>query len=482
MESYWNQTAQAKEYPALTGERETDVVIIGGGITGALTAYRLKEMGVEAVILEADRVGSGTTGGTTGKITAQHGLLYAKLIADFGKDCAKEYAGANARAVKRLKGIVDSEHIECDFMPADSFVYSLRDADALKEEAEAMKRLDLDASYVSKTPELPFSTLGAVRLKDQAHFHPLKFLYALTEKLTVFENSRVVEVKDDTAYTKLGSVHFKRAVFACRYPIINAPGYYFLRMSQQRSFLAALRGCGEIKGMYVDENDNGLTLRPYKDVLLFGAFDVRSGKNPAGGRFLNLLQQARALWPELELTVQWSAEDCRSVDNLPYIGRYSEAQENWYVATGFNKWGMTNAMAAADILSGMIAEGKETKKVFSPGRFALAPSAKNLASDVGESVSGLLKGVYSVPEEAFPNIERGKAALAEFEGMRVCVYRDAGGRTHILPSRCSHLGCRLEWNADDAAWECPCHGSRFTVDGAILDGPTVKPMGGEDKP
>jgi glycine/D-amino acid oxidase-like deaminating enzyme/nitrite reductase/ring-hydroxylating ferredoxin subunit len=477
METYWNQTAQGKEYEALIGEREADVAIIGGGITGALVAYRLKEMGIEAVILEADRVGSGTTGGTTGKITAQHGILYAKLITDFGKDRAKEYADANSRAVKRIKEIVDAEHIECDYTAADSYVYSLRDAEELKEEAEAMKRLDLDASYMSKTMELPFSTLGAVRLKNQAHFHPLKFLYALMDKLTVFENSRVIEVKDNTAYTKQGSVHFKHVVFACRYPIVNVPGYYFLRMSQQRSFLAALSGCDEIKGMYVDENDNGLTLRPQQDVLLFGGFDVRSGKNPAGGRFLNLLQQARSFWPNLELVAKWSAEDCRSVDNVPYIGLYSETEDNWYVATGFNKWGMTSAMAAADILSGMIAEGKETKKVFAPSRFVLAPSAKNLASDVGESVSGLLKGVYSVPEEAFPNVERGKAALADFEGTRVCVYRDASGRTHILPSRCSHLGCRLEWNADDTAWECPCHGSRFTVDGAILDGPTVKPMG-----
>jgi glycine/D-amino acid oxidase-like deaminating enzyme len=186
METYWNQTAQGKEYEALIGEREADVAIIGGGITGALVAYRLKEMGIEAVILEADTVGSGTTGGTTGKITAQHGILYAKLITDFGKDRAKEYADANSRAVKRIKEIVDAEHIECDYTAADSYVYSLRDAEELKEEAEAMKRLDLDASYMSKTMELPFSTLGAVRLKNQAHFHPLKFLYALMDKLTVF--------------------------------------------------------------------------------------------------------------------------------------------------------------------------------------------------------------------------------------------------------------------------------------------------------
>ncbi len=478
METYWNQTVQKeKENEELTGEHDADVVIIGGGITGALVSYKLKEKGIESVILEADKVGSGTTGGTTGKITAQHGLLYAKLITDLNKDRAKEYAASNTRALKQIKKIIDKEQIECDFTIADSYVYSMRDVDELKEEAEAMKRLDLDASYVSKTEELPFSTLGAVRLKNQAHFHPLKFLYAIMEKLTVFENSRVVEVKDNTVYTNKGSVHFKSVVFACRYPIVNAPGYYFLRMSQQRSFLSALRGCDEIKGMYVDENDNGLTFRPCKDALLFGGFDVRSGKNPAGSRYLNLLSQARPFWPNLELIVKWSAQDCRSVDNVPYIGLYSETEDNWYVATGFNKWGMTSAMVAADILSSMIAEGKETLKVFSPARFVLAPSAKNLASDVGESVSGLLKGLYSVPEEAFPNVERGKAALADLEGMRVCVYRDASGKPHILPSRCSHLGCRLEWNADDTAWECPCHGSRFTIDGAILDGPTVKPMG-----
>lgn len=477
MESWWHQTARGKEFPALEGEREAEVVIIGGGITGVLTGYFLKKRGIEAVILEADRVGGGTTGGTTGKITAQHGLFYTGLLRDFGKEKAREYARANMRAVKAFFELAEAENIDCALTKADSYVYALHNAAVLKEEAEAMRRLELDASYVSETEELPFPTAGAVRLRAQAHFHPLKFLYALSEQLTVFERSRVLEVKDGAAICERGSVRFKRIVFACRYPIVNIPGYYFLRMSQQRSYLTALSGCAPIGGMYVHANDNGLTLRPAGDVLLFGGFDVRSGKNPAGGKYVTLLQQSRAYWPDCELKAQWSAEDCRSIDNVPYIGLYSEAEPNWYVATGFNKWGMTNAMAAAQLLTDMIADGKETLKVFLPARFEVAASAKNLAGDVGETVSGLAKGLFSVPEEAFQNVERGKAALADYDGDRVCVYRDEGGRAHVLPSRCSHLGCRLEWNADDTAWECPCHGSRFNVDGGILDGPTVKPMG-----
>ncbi|MCE5236196.1 MAG: FAD-dependent oxidoreductase [Clostridiaceae bacterium] len=478
MASYWHQTAQGKEHEELAGDREADVVVIGGGITGVLTAYMLKRAGISSVILEADRVGGGTTGGTTGKITAQHGLLYAKLLSEFGKERSREYAAINLEAVERFKEIIDAEGIDCGFTRADSYVYALQDATALKEEAEAMRRLSFDAEYVGLAKELPFPTAGAVRLKDQAYFHPLKFLYALAEKLTIFERTRVLEVKDGAVHTKLGSVRFKHLVFACRYPIVNIPGYYFLRMSQQRSYLTALRGCADLKGMYVDANSNGPTLRPAgEDVLIFGGFDVRSGKNPAGGKFTSLLQQARTFWPGCELVAQWSAEDCRPIDNVPYIGLYSEAEPAWYVATGFNKWGMTSAMAAATILTGMIAEGKDTLKVYAPARFEVAASAKNLAGDVGETVSGLLKGIYSVPEEAFQNVERGKAALAELDGERACVYRDDSGRTHVLPSRCSHLGCRLEWNADDTAWECPCHGSRFDIDGAILDGPTVKPMG-----
>ena len=479
MESYWHLTARGREFPSLEGDREADVAIIGGGLAGILTAYLLKEAGHDAIILEADRVGSGTTGGTTGKVSAQHGLLYANLIEDFGKEKARDYAKANIQALERLKGIVEAEHIDCEWQTADSYVYARGEAENLKVEAEAMKRLMFDAEYVSTVSELPFPTVGAVRLKNQAHFHPLKFLFALSENLTVFEQTRVVDVKDGIVIAKKGKVRAKHVVFACRYPIINIPGYYFLRLSQQRSYLMALKGCPELKGMYVDANDSGLTFRQASKALIFGGFDIRSGKNPAGGKYSLLLQQARSFYPDCELITQWSAQDCRSIDNVPYIGRYSDAEPNWYVATGFNKWGMTSSMVAATILTRMIAEDKHTISVFSPARFEVAASASNLAGDVGETVAGLAKGIFSAPEEAFGNVERGKAALVEFEGERACVYRDDSGRTHILPSRCSHLGCRLEWNADDTAWECPCHGSRFEPDGAILDGPTVKPMGQE---
>ncbi len=480
MESYWHKTARCGEFPALEGDRETEVAILGGGMAGVLTAYLLKERGVDALILEADRVGSGTTGSTTGKITAQHGLIYATLLSDFGKEKAREYAKANMQAVEQYKTIVEAGRIDCGFETADSYVYSRNGTAALKAETEAMKRLSLDAEYLARAEELPFETTGAVRLKNQARFHPLKFLYALAGGLNIMEKTRVLDVKDDVAFTARGKVRFRHVVFACRYPIINIPGYYFLRMSQQRSYLVALKNAAAMKGMYLDANDGGLTLRPEGDVLLFGGFDIRSGKNPTGGKYTGLLQRARSFYPECELEAQWSAEDCRSIDNVPYIGRYSESTPNWYVATGFNKWGMTGAMAAANILVSAILEGKEGPSVFAPARFEVAASAKNLAGDVSETVAGLAKGIFSVPEETFSGVERGKAALAEFEGERVCVYRDDSGRTHILPSRCSHLGCRLEWNSDDLAWECPCHGSRFDVDGAILDGPTVKPMGQEE--
>lgn len=467
----------------LQGEFETEAAVIGGGLTGILTAYRLQEQGIKTCVLEADAVGSGTTGGSTGKITAQHGLIYAKLIHDFGRAQAREYARQNSRAVESYARLVEKEGIDCDFVRCSAYVYSHSGMAALREEGEAAKRLGIDA-VLAEVTKLPFPVDGALCFPEQARFDPLAFTRALAacvERMgaTIFEKTRVTGLEDMRILTAQGMVRAKHIVFACHYPIVNIPGYYFLRMSQQRSFAVALRGVPSLSGVYIDQQQGGLSFRSARfgeeDVLILAAYDVRSGKNTVGGKYRELLSAARKLYPDCELVAQWSEQDCRTVDEVPYIGRYSAETPNWYVATGFNKWGITNAMVAAGRLSSLIMgeAAEEEESVYNPARFKLLPSMKNLAGDAGNALAGFAKAAFSIPAEKLTTLPRGEGSIVEHAGEKYAVYRDEAGETHVLPSRCPHLGCRLEWNPDDRTWECPCHGSRFGVDGEILSEPAV---------
>ncbi len=483
MRSVWhikNETAAVRN--PLSGEVKTDTAIIGGGIAGVLLAYRLQRQGIDTVILEADTAGSGTTGNSTGKITAQHGLIYGRLIREFGEAAAAEYAAVNSAAVAEYETIIQKEGIDCDFQRCNAYLYTRGDMAPLRAEVEAAKRLGLDAALADVT-KLPFPVKGGLCFFNEARFDPLAFtrgLAAAAEEYgaVIFEKSRVTAVEDMTVRTENGSVQAKHIAFMCHYPFVNTPGYFFLRMSQNRSFALALSGVPPLSGVYLDVEEGGLSLRSARfgeeDVMILSGYDIRNGKNHAGGKYGELLAAARRFWPDCTLLAEWSAEDCRSVDEVPYVGRYSAETPNWYVATGFDKWGFTNAMAAAKRIGDMICGAPlPEQSIFDPGRFKLLPSMKNLASDAGNTVKGLMKEAFSLPEETLATLGRGNAAIVEHEGEKYAVYREENGTVHIISARCPHLGCRLEWNADDKTWECPCHGSVFSVDGEILSGPAV---------
>lgn len=289
MASIWREkNGEETRRPQLTGDMETETAIIGGGLTGVLLAYRLRERGIACCVLEADAVGSGTTGGSTGKVTAQHGLLYAKLFSEFGRTKAKEYAQSNAAAVEEYAYLVEKEGIACDFTRCSAYVYSRDGMAALRDEAEAARRLGLNA-VLSEVTKLPFPVDGALCFPDQARFDPLAFARGLAKRAekmgaTIFEQTRVTGVEDMRVLTAEGTMQAKHVVFACHYPIINIPGYYFLRMSQQRSFAIALRGAPPLSGAYIDAQQGALSFRGARfqdaDALILAAYDVRSGKIP----------------------------------------------------------------------------------------------------------------------------------------------------------------------------------------------------------
>ena len=474
--SIWQETAELPRKPELQGDLRADVAIIGGGMAGMLTAYRLKQRGVRVVVLEADRIGGGQTGRTTAKITSQHGMIYEALIQKFGLERAQQYARANQLAIREYTRIVQERNIDCNFRSAPAYLYTTSGPEPLRREAEAAAKLGIDAHFTAQT-ELPFAVTGAVCFEDQALFHPLKFLRGICDDLEVYENTPVLRADGKALETPSGQVRAERVVFATHFPFVNMPGLYFMRMHQERSYVLALRSDWKPQGMYLGVDADGLSFREAEGLLLFGGGNHRTGENSAGGQYEMLNARREALLPDSGEAARWSAQDCITLDGVPYIGRYAASAPDWYVATGFAKWGMTSSMAAAMIISESIcAEPPEWAGVFSPERFTPSASAKNFAADALQSVKGLGRKLFSVPTQVLEDLPKGHGGIVDVDGRKAGVYKDADGRCHIVDPRCPHMGCQLEWNPDECSWDCPCHGSRFDYTGALIDNPAQEDL------
>jgi len=428
MKSIWIKGVDRPSFPCLKGDRKTDVLIIGGGITGILCAYFLKHAGVDCILVEKDRICGGITQNTTAKITAQHGLIYDQMMRRYGWQYAHLYFQAQQEALEQYHDLC--RLFPCDYETQHSYVYGLKDRAALEREAGALRSLGASASFKEEVP-LGFSVAGCVCLENQAQFHPLKFLFQMAKDLPIYENTRILELKPHKARFSQGSVRFQAAIVATHFPFLNRHGLYFLKLYQHRSYVLALKRAPSFDGMYVDADQKGLSFRHYNGHLLLGGGSHRTGKQ--GGNWEELRKFARCHYPSSEEAAHFATQDCMTLDGIPYIGLYSKNTPNLYVATGFNKWGMTSSMVSAMLLRDLVLQKQnDAARVFSPSRSILHPQ---LLINVAESAWGLL--------------------------------------TPFSP-RCPHLGCALHYNPQEHSWDCSCHGSRFTEEGKVIDNPAVR--------
>ena len=473
-------------------EIRREVIVVGAGLAGLLTAYYLQQEGKQVLVLEADRVASGQTEKTTAKITSQHGLKYARLIETLGKERAGLYARANQSAIDKYERLIREKRIECEFTRAPAYLYVKKNEAVspkivlpgqsnpieteaiLKKEAEAAKELGLPAFFTTKT-ELPFLVEGAVCFEEQARFSPLKFVQFLAKQLEIWESTRVISIVGNRVMTENQVIQADKIVMAAHYPFRNLPGFYFMRQHQERSYVLALSGCKRIEGMYLGLSENGLSLRQTGKYLLLGGGAHRTGENQKGGQYTFLEQAAASYFPEGKIEARWSDQDCMPHDGIPFIGKYSVFTPQLYVVTGFQKWGMTSSMVAAEIICDALC-GKENPYagVFSPQRCHFRAGGKEFFQDAGISIKGLVKGVLHRPKEAVDTLPMGHGGIITMEGKRYGCYRDEKGELHCISVRCPHMGCELEWNPEEKSWDCPCHGSRFNVDGQLLDNPAIK--------
>ncbi len=427
MNSIWISSADRPQFDTQQKDLQTDVLIIGGGLAGILCAHMLDTAGVDYLLVEADRICGGITKNTTAKLTFQHGLIYHKLIRKFGIDGAKLYLDANRAALAQYGQLCST--IDCDFEEKAAFVYSLTDRRKIEAEVKAYRRLGVPADLVNDLP-LPFPVAGAVRVNGQAQFHPLKFAYGIAKGLRILEHTKMRELMPNRAITDHGTIRAKKIIVATHFPFLNKHGSYFVKLYQHRSYVIALQNAPHVSGMYLDESKTGLSFRNYGDLLLLGGGSHRTGKK--GGNWQELADFARKHYPSAKEVARWATQDCMSLDGMPYVGQYSKRTPDLFVATGFNKWGMTSSMVAAMILADLV-QGKVNRyrALFSPSRAMLHPQ---LAINAVESTIGLL--------------------------------------TPTVP-RCPHLGCALKYNRAEHTWDCPCHGSRFTESGQLIDNPAT---------
>lgn len=471
MSSIWQLDAPWRPRPPLARSISCDTAIIGGGLAGILTAALLSAEGNRVVVLEADRIGSGQTSRTTAKVTSQHGAVYHKLEHSLGLSAAGQYADANQRAIAAYRQLIRTKKIRCCWEDTDACLYSTEDEEKLILEAEAQRRAGLPSVF-SRDSSLPFPVRGVVRLGAQGQFHPLRFLFALTEELPVYEKSRVLSVDGNHLETTGGSVRAENIIFACHYPFVNWPGGYFMRMHQERSYVLALKGAPQLSDHFYCVDRGGLSLRQAGEYLLIGGGSHRTGENKSAGQYDALRRSAALLFPGSQEAACWSAQDCVTLDSVPYIGQFSAFTPNWHVATGFGKWGMSSAMVAALLLRDIL-HGREAGwgKIFSPQRIDPRASAVSLANEGAHAIKGLGQQLFAEAGSYAEILPPGHGGIAVLKGEKVGIYKSPSGEVWLVSVRCPHLGCELTWNAEEKSWDCPCHGSRFDYKGQSLDGP-----------
>ncbi|MFB9905358.1 FAD-dependent oxidoreductase [Allokutzneria oryzae] len=489
--SYW-MTEPPVSFPG-SPPSEVDVAVLGGGIAGITTAHLLKQAGLTVALVEAGELAAGVSGHTTAKITAQHGAIYHRLRSSYSPAVAAAYAGSQRLAIEWIFSERERLGVECALSRQDNFLYAEDESRAreLVAEAEAAAAAGLDAAHVSET-DLPYRVAGAVRLSGQAQFHPRKWLLGLASEIPgdgshVVTGSRARALAEGTPHvvtTETGEIRADHVVVTTHHPVFDR-GLFFPRLRPVRDLVVASvieAGSGPA-GMYLaDDTGHSVRTTPHedgKDLLIVGGegHPVDEGATVAH-RFRRLAAWARSRFGVGDPDYHWMAHDLTTPDSLPYIGRFHPATRSVWVATGFAHWGMSNGTLAGLLLRDLITGvHNPLAELYDPLRLTLKQSLPELVKTNAHVASRLVGDrLAAVVHGKVDGLAPG-TSIVTTEGARpVAAYRTEGGELHKLSARCTHLGCLVAFNDGDRTWDCPCHGSRFGIDGSVVQGPAVRPL------
>ena len=410
-----------------------------------------------------------------------------------GKEKAKQYLEANEEAIKNIEEIIQKEQIECEFKRKDAYVFTQKQDEIpkIKKEVEVVQSLGLPAEFVENT-ELPLKILGAIKFPNQAQFNPCKYTHGLIEAMPnvqIYENTKVIDLKtEENGYEIIteneNKINAKYVVIATHYPIINIPGYYFLKMYQSLSYvIGAETSKQELDGMYINSEEPTISLRTTsledgKNLLIVAGMDHKTGeKKDLSEEYEKLIKIAKQIDPDCKIKYKWCTEDCIPLDKIPYIGEFSNLMPNVYVGTGYKKWGMTSSNIAANIIVDKIM-GKENpyQEVFTSTRLKPIKNYEEMGNMIKEVVKSLIIEKLKIPKKELENIKKGEAKVIEINNKKVGVYKDEKENLYAVKPVCSHLGCELSWNNLEKTWDCPCHGSRFTFEGKSIYDPSIQDL------
>lgn len=492
-ESYWIASSETTAFPPLAGDGRVDVTVLGGGIAGITVAYLLKSSGYTVALVESDRIIRGTSGYTTAKLTSLHRLIYRYLTDAFGSRKARQYADSNQGAIEKVAELVRELSIDCGFVrkPAYTYAESASSRPDVEQEADSAKALGLPARFVEEIP-LPAESFGAVRVDDQAQFHPRKYLLGLAARIPgegsyIFENTRALGLTEINNYVKVttggGAIESDAVILATHFPLHDRPGGYYSRLSPSRSYAIGAR-IGEPfpEGMFINAAGTVHSWRSHSDgerelVIVTGEEHPTGTISDTRARYRMLESYARTVYDVRWIDYHWSAQDYFTPDRVPYIGPMTEGHERIFVATGFNKWGMSAGTAAALILADLVrGRSNPWAEVFSPSRFETGKPPGATLDAILLAAGGEIETPSARYYQEISSIPANGGAVITIDGKNIAIYKDAAGNVHTLDPTCMHMGCRVRWNNAERSWDCPCHGSRYDPTGHVIEGPTVKDL------
>ena len=442
MNSLWlSENFDTKDFKSLDKDISTDVCIIGAGIFGLSCGYYLSKSGFKVTVVDKSDIARKTTGHTTAKVTSQHGLFYTYLVDTYGEQFAKDYLFANEEAIENIKNIIDTENINCDFERQSNFVYTTDNSEVtkIKKEVDCVNAIGFPANFVTKTG-LPLEIAGAIQFKNQAQFNPIKYVNGLCDCIIknngeIYTNTVVHDVKKDadlfSTLTAGSTIKSKYVILASHYPFINFPGMYFFKMYQSSSYVIGVDTKKTLfNGMYITASEPTYSFRTAyyhgKKILLLGGSGHKTGTPVTYEQsYLALENYAKQLYPNCDILFRWDTRDCITLDKIPYIGLFSSTMDNFYVGTGFNKWGMTSSNVAANIVCDMIL-GKINRYayVFDSNRVNPIKNRTEVKNMLTESVNSLAIKKFKDSNVDFDSINNNSGGIIDVNGQKVGIYKD----------------------------------------------------------
>lgn len=463
---------EREKRPFLEGEKQTEICIIGAGMAGLNLAFLLQQSKKKVIVIEADTIGSGQSIRSTAKITCLPGFFYHELIERAGKEDAMKVARMMRRALQKYADLVFHHQIDCDFERLP-FVLVSKDFKRIEKEAKAMTELNFPVRTEKNGTTLLKE--GAVLTLDyQAQFHPGRWMEEISKGIEIYEHSRVTHIENHQVFTEKGSVTADFIVFCDHYPFVNFPGFYFAKMHQERSYVMALNHVERENAMIYCPDEPVESLRFSGKTALYSGFSHPTGKGQEEV-IEQMKKRVKELFPKAEIIQQVSAQDCITLDHLPYIGRFSSMRPFWFVATGFNKWGMIYSMVSAMILHDQILGIQNLDaEPFDSLRSSINTPIEEM-KQMWTAAKGYVQEYFTLPELRIEDLPAGEGGIVEVDKASLGAYKDTDGTAYLVSTRCPHLKCQLVWNKAEKTWDCPCHGSRFDRFGNRIEGPAEKP-------